>query len=740
MQQSFDYSQIDVIVVFLRVSTKSSMSAALRLLRYWPDAAFVRRGLIYALAFLALAGMSLVTGDNGYLWSATASIWTCLADRPGTAAARMRVLGAVGIGGGLACAIGSAASTAPWLALPIVIAGGIGAGLAEVRGPAAALSCKLLYVVLIAACLQPAAIDVPVLAHAVATSLDYLRGGLFACLVCLVLLPSQRDTRPRADIIAVYEALSRFAHAVAADAFPDDTMPYKQDIRRRIEGARGAVLARRGWRDPIGLMRYAYTVAVADAIFALLIVAAELRERQLRERQVQASLAPSVQQDLPLSYAARCLTEIEQLVREALSHHAPDLPALCAILAQELRRLVAQRANAAAPPTYQSALAALARFPVFADWKESFAWPRRGLHHGIDRLGHWLAEVAARDAQVTRHGLRLAMAGALSLLPSLIWRLDHGYWVAVTVIMVLSPRLQTTRQISFKRFAGSLAGALAACVISFAHPSPALALCISAIFLAAAYAGRLAGNAGLFAFCLTPAVILFSWTGEPAASSSHVAALRGIDTAIGCLIALASYFVLAPRAELSRAFRHGVDALAVNAVYLRAAIGAARTAAPTHARLEALRVAAGRASTRAEDTLAQSAEDLGSDLPAAYRRVHATARRMAALAGVVRACEADVAPSEAVQQWLEAVEARLAELAVRPGVHGHDGGDGGGAMAVERRRMSEVSALDASPGDAFLLEQTRFVLDSLDAAHAAMHSVREAAAALDRPLRNTAIS
>ncbi len=704
-----------------------AMPAALRLLRYWPDAAFVRRGVVYALAFLALASLSVLTGDNGYLWSATASIWTCLADRSGTAAARMRVLGAVGIGGGLACAIGSAVSQAPWLALPIVVAGGIAAGLAEVRGPAAALSAKLLYVVLIAACLQPMAGDVPVLAHAATASLDYLRGGLFACLACLVLLPSQRDTRPRAEIIAVYEALSRFAHAIAAEVFPDDTMPYKQDIRRRIEAARTAVLARRGWRDPLGMLRYAYTVAVADAVFALLIVAAELRGRH----------TDATPHHLPLAYAARCLGEVEQLVREALTQHAPDLPALSAILAQELRRLVAQRANASAPPTYQSALAALARFPVFADWKESFAWPRRGLHHGIDRLGHWLAEVAARDAQVTRHGLRLAMAGGLSLLPSQIWRLDHGYWVAVTVIMVLSPRLQTTRQISFKRFAGSLAGALAACLISLAHPTPVLALGISALFLAAAYAGRLAGNAGLFAFCLTPAVILFSWTGEPAASSSHVAALRGVDTAIGCLIALASYFVLSPRAELSRAFRHGLDALAANAVYLRAAIGAARTGSSAHTRLEALRVAAGRASTRAEDTLAQSAEDLSTDLKVAYGRVHATARRMAALAGVVRAGATEAAPSEAVQAMLEGIEASLAELAVRPGSAGRGRTfDAADAMGSGLSDTPEA----ASDADAFLLEQTRFVLHCVEAGHAAMHSVREAAAALDRPLRTTAIS
>jgi hypothetical protein len=63
--------------------------------------------------------------------------------------------------------------------------------------------------------------------------------------------------------------------------------------------------------------------------------------------------------------------------------------------------------------------------------------------------------------------------------------------------------------------------------------------------------------------------------------------------------------------RLSRVFRHSIDALAVNAVYLRAASRASRLT-PSHLRLEALRVAAGRASSRAEATLSQSA---GISLP-----------------------------------------------------------------------------------------------------------------------------
>ncbi|RZT29683.1 FUSC family protein [Cupriavidus agavae] len=693
------------------------MRPAPRLLRYCPETTHVQRGIVYALSFFALAGMAWLTGDAGYLWSATASIWTCLADRPGTAAARMRSLGAVGIGGALASALGASLATSPLAAFAVVLAGGIVAGFAEVRGPAAALSFKLLYVVLIAARLQPVA-GAEIASHAWMAAADYLRGGVFACLVCLLLVPSQRDTRPRFEIIAVYDALQRFATALAGAAVRD-TSACKQDVRQRIESARAAVTARRGVLDPVGLLHYAYAVTVADAIFALLIVAGELRERA------------GARHGLPLAHAERCLADTLEQVRLTLGRHAPDLPALSAMLHQDLRRLVGQRVNAAAPPAFQSALAALAQLPAFGSWRESFNWPTAGLAGLLDRFGHALADVASRDARITRHAVRMAFAGGLSLLPSQLLQVDHGYWVAVTVIMVLSPRLQTTRQISFHRFAGSLAGALLACAISLTHPSPMLALGASALFLASAYALRLAGNPAGFAFFLTPAVILFSWIGEPASSSSHVAALRGLDTAIGCLIALASYYILAPRAELSRIFRHSLDALAVNAVYLRAAISTARSLTPAQRRLEALRVAAGRASTRAEGTLQQCAEELDPRLAAAHAALHATARRMASLAGLVRAGaesgEVLVPAGAAAQSMLADLEARLAEVAVRPGRSAV-------TDAVTPANPVPLTPADA-PFDHFLVEQAAYADGHVDSAHRTVAGIRDLAAEQARARR-----
>lgn len=678
------------------------MSVASRLRPAVPPASAIRRGAVYGATFLMLAWAGWLTGDSGYYWSATAAIWTCLADTPGTARQRLLALAAVGVGGALVSAVGAAIGVHPAAAVSVVLAAGLAAGFWEIRGPAAAMCAKLLYVTLIAATLQPA-LDASSAERALELGLHFLRGGAIACLACLAFVPSRRDMRPRGEVVAVFESLHRFAAALASADSEPAFRDSKADIRSRIEAARLAIAARRGIGDPAGWLHYHYLVSAADAVFALLIVAAELRTR--------GGAAA-----LPVRHLDRCLTDMLEQVRGALASHAPDLPALSSALHRELRHLHGPVANASAPAIYQSALAGLARFRAFDAWCANFRGARSGVSHWRRRWREAVADHAARDARVLRHAVRLALAGAMSLIPAQLLDLHHGYWVAVTVIMVLSPQLQTTRQISMKRFSGSLAGALAACAIGLAHPSPAVALAVSAGCLAAAYITRLAGQPGRFAFFLTPAVILFSWVGEPGTDSSHFAALRGVDTALGCLIALVCYFVLGQRAEVSRAYRHSMEAVAVNAVYLRAAFAhAGTTGASTPERLEALRVAAGRASTRAERTLAEAGTELEAGLARHYAVLHATLRRMAALAGLVRA-EAEAAdvparPTPATIALLDDLQRHLAELAVRPG-----SGTPPDAADPELGRQTGR--------DAFLSEQAGFAQGYAAEAHASVAAVR----------------
>ena len=252
-------------------------------------------------------------------------------------------------------------------------------------------------------------------------------------------------------------------------------MTGKHAVRTRPEAARQAIAARHNLRETPQLLYYAYLLKAADAVFGLLIVAAELRER--------APTVPACHCGISSAVPAISTNWWPRPWRGTLPTCRPSPArsgANCAISPPRCRM--------PAPRPYRAALAMLARFPAFDTWRAAHQWPRPSLRHSWQRWRTAVGEHLARDALAGRHALRLALAGGLSLLPARVWRMNHGYWVAVTVIMVLSPQLTTTRQISLKRFAGSLAGATLACAVGLAHPSEGLALLLSAAFLAGAYA------------------------------------------------------------------------------------------------------------------------------------------------------------------------------------------------------------------------------------------------------------
>ncbi|MGH8785665.1 MAG: FUSC family protein, partial [Cupriavidus necator] len=115
---------------------------------------------------------------------------------------------------------------------------------------------------------------------------------------------------------------------------------------------------------------------------------------------------------------------------------------------------------------------------------------------------------------------------------------------------------------------------------------------------------------------------------------------------------------------------------------------------------------------------------LAPDYAGAYQRVPASARRMAALAGVVRAgVESGVftLPAGAeVRALLTQLDAQLAELAMRPGLAGPAG-------SAERPALPPAAAFDA-----FLAEQADYAAAHIAAAHAAVADLRTLGAAASK--------
>ena len=160
------------------------------------------------------------------------------------------------------------------------------------------------------------------------------------------------------------------------------------------------------------------------------------------------------------------------------------------------------------------------------------------------RLAGALAVLRANlnfESAAFRHALRLALCVALadSLGRALDWR--RSYWMPMTVAIVLKPDFSSTFTRGLLRLAGTLAGLLLATAL-FHLLQPGQAAQVAWI---AAFAFLLrsfgAANYGVFVTALTALVVLmFAVTGV---APGQVIAARGMNTAVGGLIALAAYIL-----------------------------------------------------------------------------------------------------------------------------------------------------------------------------------------------------
>ncbi|MDQ1361859.1 MAG: hypothetical protein QOJ44_2236 [Acidimicrobiaceae bacterium] len=150
------------------------------------------------------------------------------------------------------------------------------------------------------------------------------------------------------------------------------------------------------------------------------------------------------------------------------------------------------------------------------------------------------------SSAIFRHAMRYGTATAIGVSVALAFQLTKGYWIPLTVAVVLRPFTAATFERTLLRVAGTIAGGIiAAAVVSGVHGSVASVVLLFA-FSALAFS-LLPLNYGLAIVFLTPTVIVLVSAGAP--NNWEVAAHRVVNTLIGAAIALAVAYLLWPRAE-----------------------------------------------------------------------------------------------------------------------------------------------------------------------------------------------
>jgi uncharacterized membrane protein YccC len=176
--------------------------------------------------------------------------------------------------------------------------------------------------------------------------------------------------------------------------------------------------------------------------------------------------------------------------------------------------------------------------------------PRSERPH-LDLRARFVAPIRAAltwDSAVLRHALRVATAGGAAAALTRALHIDRGYWLTLTVVVVLQPYTSATVQRGLQRVTGTIAGAVVAALLLSVVQTPVQMMAI--VFAGTALTvALLPVNYGLFSFALTPTFVMLA---EVHAIDRHLVWLRVDNTLIGALIAWLAAWLLWPAAEHGR--------------------------------------------------------------------------------------------------------------------------------------------------------------------------------------------
>jgi uncharacterized membrane protein YgaE (UPF0421/DUF939 family) len=161
--------------------------------------------------------------------------------------------------------------------------------------------------------------------------------------------------------------------------------------------------------------------------------------------------------------------------------------------------------------------------------------------HGV--IHKFISNLTFRSI-IFRHALRLAIASTIAVALFKLLRLERGYWLIITVVVIVKPVFADTRKRTMDRVIGSVGGgAMAALIAASIHNLVVLDILLVA-FSILAYS-QLRHNYGAFVLFLTPFIVLMIETVQP--TDWRIAITRIVDTLIGSVIALTVSFLLRPK-------------------------------------------------------------------------------------------------------------------------------------------------------------------------------------------------
>lgn len=220
------------------------------------------------------------------------------------------------------------------------------------------------------------------------------------------------------------------------------------------------------------------------------------------------------------------------------------------------------------------------------------------------------------ESAACRHAIRLAVTLAAATAGYRLLPVARGYWLPLTVLVVLKPDFAATLSRGAGRVVGTLIGAGLATLVAATLRPGQLALAVLVVVLAWGAAAVFRANYALFAVCITALIVfLLAFAGLPEVTA---VADRTIDTVVGGALALLAYAVW-PTWESAQVPERLAALLAAQRRYGTGVLGAYTE--PAAADRPAVREA--RAAARLARTNAEASVDRMLGEPARTRRLPA---------------------------------------------------------------------------------------------------------------------
>lgn len=170
------------------------------------------------------------------------------------------------------------------------------------------------------------------------------------------------------------------------------------------------------------------------------------------------------------------------------------------------------------------------------------------------------------DSAVFRHALRLGATTAVAVVICAIFSFREGYWVTLTVVVILKPYSGATFQRGLQRVLGTVVGGILAATMAVMIHSP-LMIAFLLFPLTVATLALQSINYGLFVLLLTPQVILIDNILHP---GHWLLAIDRIEnTALGGTLALIAGYLLWPSREHQRLPNQFATTIDANRVYFQ---------------------------------------------------------------------------------------------------------------------------------------------------------------------------